>query len=161
MDRISQPRLLNAVFRNVYGMESHADSMDNRVMLQKAVFLMRERGVSCGDYEFVWDQYGPFSAELSDDMKIAVEDAPALSVAFSQEAMEIMECLKKAFFCETEYSLRYWAEAIASLLYLKKYVYPSYTDEEIIEALENRKKDLRNRKENQKAMKVLKKILAA
>ena len=48
MDRISQPRLLNAVFRNVYGMEFHADSMDNRVMLQKAVFLMRERGVSCG-----------------------------------------------------------------------------------------------------------------
>lgn len=44
MDRISQPRLLNAVFRNVYGMEFHADSMDNRVMLQKAVFLMRERG---------------------------------------------------------------------------------------------------------------------
>ena len=41
MDRISQPRLLNAVFRNVYGMEFHADSMDNRVMLQKAVFLMR------------------------------------------------------------------------------------------------------------------------
>ena len=160
MNRISQANLLNAVFDNVYGTKFRADCIDDRVKLQKAVFLMREIGVSCGDYEFVWDQYGPFSAELSDDMKMEV-DASEVSVEFNQEAIAIMECLKKAFACETTYSVRYWAEAIASLLYLKQYVYPSYTDEEIIQVLESRKTDLNRHDENIKAMNALKEILAA
>lgn len=159
MNRISQPKLLHAVFRNVYDTEFHADSMDNRVMLQKAIYLMREKGVSCGNYEFVWDQYGPFSAELSDDMKMTV-DTSMLSVEFNRKATAIMDCLKQAFAHETTYSVRYWVEAIASLLYLKQYVYPSYTDEEIIQVLEDRKIDLREHKENVKAMNVLKEILA-
>lgn len=160
MNRISQANLLNAVFWNVYGAKFHADCIDDRVKLQKAVFLMRERGISCGDYEFVWDQYGPFSAELSDDMKMEV-DVSGLPVEFNQEATEIMKCLKRAFACETTYSVRYWAETIASLLYLKQYVYPSYSDEEIIQVLERRKTDLNSHNENIKAMNVLKEILAA
>lgn len=160
MNRISQQKLLNAVFGSVYDAEFRPESMDNRVMLQKAVFLMREQGISCGDYEFVWDHFGPFSAELSDDMKMEMEDESTQSVAFSQEAIETMECLRKAFSYETEYSVRYWVEAIASLLYLKKYVYPSYSDEEIIQILENKKQDLRKHEENVKAMNVLKEMLA-
>jgi uncharacterized protein YwgA len=160
MNKISQANLLNAVFHNVYGTKFRPDCIDDRVKLQKAVFIMRERGISCGDYEFVWDQYGPFSAELSDDMKMEV-DASELSVKFNQEATDIMACLKRAFARETTYSVRYWAEAIASLLYLKQYVYPSYTDEDIIQVLERKKKDLNNHNENEKAMKVLQEILAA
>lgn len=160
MNRISQANLLNAVFGNVYGTKFQADCIDDRVKLQKAVFLMRERGISCGDYEFVWDQYGPFSAELSDDMKMEV-DASELPVEFNQEATVIMECLKRAFAYKTTYSVRYWVEAIASLLYLKQYVYPSYTDEEIIQVLECKKADLNSHNENIKAMKVLKEILVA
>jgi len=163
MNRISQQKLLNAVFSKVYGSEFQSADMDNRVMLQKAVFLMREQGVSCGDYEFVWDQYGPFSAELSDDMKMEIEDADNQQpVKFSLEALTIMERLKKAFSCETAYSVRYWAEAIASLFYLKQYMYPSYDDEKIIQVLETKKRDtLNNHEENVKAMNVLKEILAA
>ncbi len=160
MNRISQQKLLNAVFGSVYDAEFQPESMDNRVMLQKAVFLMREQGISCGDYEFVWDHFGPFSAELSDDMKMEIEDENTQPVEFNSEAVETMERLKKAFSCETEYSVRYWVEAIASLLYLKKYVYPSYNDQEIIQALEDKKQDLRQHEENVKAMNVLKEMLA-
>ena len=160
MNRISQQKLLNEVFRYVYGGEFHSGDIDSRVMLQKAVFLMREKGVSCGNYEFVWDQYGPFSAELSDDMKIEIDMSSEPSVEFNQDAIKIMGCLKDVFSRETEYSVRYWAEAVASLLYLKRYVYPSYTDDELIAKLEGQKKDLRMREENVKAMNVLKEILA-
>lgn len=159
--KISQPKLLNAVFSNVYGMEFHAESMDNRVMLQKAVFLMREQGVSCGDYEFVWDQFGPFSAELSDDMKMAVEDMSDEPVEFNQQAISIMERLKKAFSQESAYSRRYWVETLASLWYLKQYMYPSLDDEKIIQKLEDKKTDLRNHDENIKAMKILNEVLIA
>lgn len=162
MNRISQQKLLNAVFYNVYGTEFRSTNMDDKVMLQKAVFLMRERGVLCGDYEFVWDQYGPFSAELSDDMKMEIEDDDSQqSVEFSREALAIMERLKKAFTCETAYTIRSWAETIASLFYLKQYMYPSYDDDRIIQVLERKKKNLRNHEENVKAMNVLNEILTA
>lgn len=160
MNKISQPKLLNAVFCNVYGTEFHAEDLDDRVKLQKAVFLMREQGVSCGNYEFVWDQYGPFSAELSDDMKMVVDDISEQPIEFNQEAKKIMECLKKVFADKAAYSVRYWVEAIASLLYLKRYMYPSYADEKIIEVLEFKKPDLKNHEENIKAMKILNEILA-
>ncbi|MDE6567494.1 MAG: hypothetical protein K2K70_07160 [Lachnospiraceae bacterium] len=159
MSRISQPNLLYAVFSNVYGIDFQADNLEHRIMLQKAVFFMREQGVSCGDYEFVWDQFGPFSAELSDDMKMEVDESLP-PVEFNQEAIAIMDCLRKAFSFESTYSVRYWAEAIASLLYLKRYIYPSYTDDEIIDALEVRKTGLREHEENIKAMKTLKGIIA-
>lgn len=162
MNRISQQKLLNAVFYNVYGTKFSSTNMDDKVMLQKAVFLMRERGVLCGDYEFVWDQYGPFSAELSDDMKMEIEDDDNQQpVEFSHEAMAIMERLKKAFACETAYTVRCWAETIASLFYLKQYMYPSYEDDRIIQVLEDKKKNLRNHEENVKAMNVLNEILTA
>ncbi len=162
MSRISQQRLLNAVFYNVYGVEFCSTNMDDKVMLQKAVFLMREQGVSCGDYEFVWDQYGPFSAELSDDMKMEIENEDRqATVEFSSEAWTIMNRLKTAFAKDTAYSSRYWVEAIASVFYLKKYMYPSYDDAKIIQVLESKKKDLRNHEENIKAMNVLNEILAS
>lgn len=162
MNRISQQKLLNAVFYNVYGTEFCSTNMDDKVMLQKAVFLMREQGVLCGDYEFVWDQYGPFSAELSDDMKMEIEeDDSQKPVKFSPEALTIMERLKKAFTCETAYSVRCWAETIASLFYLRQYMYPSYDDDKIIEVLERKKSNLRNHEENVKAMNVLNDILIA
>lgn len=161
MNRISQQKLLNAVFYNVYGTKFRSTNMDDKIMLQKAVFLMRERGVLCGNYEFVWDQYGPFSAELSDDMKMEIEDEDDQTVEFSSDALHIMKCLKKAFASETAYSVRYWAETIASLFYLKQYMYPSYDDEKIIQVLECKKSNLKNHEENVKAMNVLNEILIA
>lgn len=160
MNRVSQPRLLSEVFFKVYGRAIQAERMDDRVMLQKAVFLMRERGISCGDYEFVWDHYGPFSAELSDDIKMTPADESS-SVKFNADAERVMENLKEVFARRTAYSVRCWAEAVASLLYLRRYMYPSYTDEEIIQVLEDKKDHLRNHSENRKAMDALKEILAA
>ena len=159
MKKLTQSNLLNDVFCNVYGTQFHSESIDDRVMLQKAVFLMREHGVTCGNYEFVWDQYGPFQAELSDDMKKPI-DAAASPTKFNDEAKAIMERLKKIFSYETSYSTRYWAEAIASLLYLKRYKYPSYIGEELVQVLEQTKSTLRNHEENIKAIKALEELFA-
>ena len=160
MKRISQKQVLSAVFEKVFGREFNAESLDDRVMLQKAVFLMREFGVSCGKYDFVWDHYGPFSAELSDDMKREATDETR--VEFSTKAEDVMQKLKETFEYQSEYSVRYWVEAVASLHYLKKYMYPSRDEQEIVEKLEIAKgATLGNRKENLEAMKCLKKLFAA
>lgn len=157
MNTISQQQLLRAVFSKVLDKEFHADSLDDRVILQKTVFFMRELGLSCGNYKFVWDLYGPFSPALSDDMKKKVREEK--EIVFNQDAEEIMQRLKKVFAKGESYKLRYWIEAVASLHYLKKYVYPSRSDEEVIAVLEREKKDcLCNHQENLRAMNALTEI---
>ena len=160
MNRVSQQQLLNAVFREVLDREFQADSLDDRVILQKIVFFMREMGVSCGSYKFVWDLYGPFSPALSDDMKkhLKKEEAP---VVFNPYAKEVMEKLSKVFHGYKSYQLRYWVEAIASLHYLREYMYPSYSDEKIIAELERQKREtLCDHQENLRAMNALEEIFA-
>ena len=40
--------------------------------------MLREFGVSCGRYDFVWDHFGPISPDISDDMKKEVFLAEAV-----------------------------------------------------------------------------------
>lgn len=153
MKKISQQLLLSAVFRKVMSRELISDDLGDRIILQKIVFLMHEMGISCGDYRFVWDLYGPFSPALSDDMKKrVVEERPVL---FNSDAEDAMRSINRIFFEKTEYELRSWIEAIASLLYLKEYMYPSYSNEELTAELERRKPALQNHKENLRALAIL------
>ncbi len=159
MKKPSQQRLLCVVFFNVFGREFDASSMDDRVMLQKAVFFMHELGVSCGDYTFSWDCYGPFSPDLSDDMKKEVKDD--IQVNFSQKAKGVIEKLKNLFGIQSDYTERYWAETLASLYYLKNYMYPTSTDEAIVQKLEDIKRgSLDNHTENCKAINTLNGLFA-
>lgn len=160
MNRIPQQSILRAVFARVYGREFQAAVMDDRVMMQKAVFLLREFGVSCGPYDFVWDYYGPFSPDLSDDMKREAPDGVP-DIEFDNKAKRVMVLLSEVFSENLKYSPRYWAEAVASIRYLMVYMYPSCSEEEIIDKLEEIKTDsLRDREENIRAMNSTKKLFA-
>lgn len=161
MKRIPQQSILRAVFARVYGREFQAEVMDDRVMMQKAVFLLREFGVSCGPYDFVWDYYGPFSPDLSDDMKMEVSDDIPF-IEFDSKAERVMNSLAEIFSENMRYSERYWAEAIASFRYLMAYMYPSCSEEEVIDKLETIKIDtLKDHEENIRAMKSMKKLFAS
>ena len=151
MKRPSQQRVLCTIFLNVFDRKFDSKSMDDKVMLQKVVFFMHEVGVYCGDYNFSWDHYGPFSSDLSDDMKREVEDD--IPVEFSEKAKQLMQEMKKIFSVDSEYSQRYWVEAMASLYYMKKYMYPTWPDEKIVDKLAKIKsKTLGNYVENQRVM---------
>lgn len=159
MKMVSQQRLLNIIFNKVYEKEFNREDLDDRIMLQKAVFLLREFGVSCGEYDFVWDHYGPFSPDLSDDMKKEVTDQG--DVEFTDKADKIITQLREVFSAHGEYSVRYWSEAVASLRYLMVYMYPLLSDDEIINKLEEeKKKTLINHEENVRAMRYVKQLFA-
>lgn len=159
MKKVSQQRMLSVIFEKVYGREFRKEDLDDRVMLQKAVFLLREFGVSCGRYDFVWDHFGPFSPDLSDDMK--KESADNEDVEFTDKAEKVMERLNKLFSNHGEYTMRYWAEAIASLRYLMTHMYPLYSDEKIISKLEEMKSEsLFKHDENLRALKEMKTLFA-
>lgn len=154
MAKIKQQQLLRAVYNEVYGSAFDPSDIDQRVMLQKAVFMLHECGVMCGDYRFVWDQYGPFSAPLSDDMKkeLPLEE---VTINFSRRAKEKISIIRAAFSQNGEYSVRDWSETIASLLYIKEHMNPLYNDEQVIEKLEHEKAWLNNHAENVRAMNIL------
>lgn len=158
MKKVSQQRLLNIIFEKVFSEKFNKDEMDDRIMLQKAVYLLREFGVSCGEYDFVWDHYGPFSPDLSDDMKKEVTDCG--DVEFTDKANRHMEQLCEIFSDNGEYSVRYWSEAVASLRYLMVHMYPLWSDEQIIGELEKEKRTLSKHEENVRAMKCVKQLFA-
>lgn len=161
MKKIPQQSVLKAVFARVYGREFQATVMDDRVMMQKAVFLLREFGVSCGPYDFVWDYYGPFSPDLSDDMKMETPDGIP-SIEFDSKAIRVMDLLAEVFSEYKKYSPRYWAEAVASFRYCMAYMYPSCSEEEVISKLEAIKTgSLKDHEENIRAMKSMKKLFAS
>ena len=90
--------------------------------------------------------------------KRVIEEKP---VIFNQNAEEAMEKLNKVLKKYKSYEPRYWIEAIAFLFYLKEYMYPSYSNEEVIAELEMRKKEtLNNHDENLRAMNALEEIFA-
>lgn len=159
MKRPSQQKILHDIFFNVFEREFNANSMDDRVMLQKVVFFMHELGVYCGDYTFSWDCYGPFSPDLSDDMKKEIKED--IKVDFSEKSNKVMDDLKNMFNINSEYLKRYWVETLASLYYLKNYMYPTSTDNEIIQYLEDIKgKYLNKHSDNCKAINVLNNLFA-
>ncbi|MBQ9610566.1 MAG: hypothetical protein IJV15_14130 [Lachnospiraceae bacterium] len=158
MIKIKQKELLETVFGKIYSKEFDAKSIDDRITMQKTVFLMREMGVSCGNYEFIWDQFGPFSAKLSDDLKVDNTEK-SQEIKFNKKADEVISKIKRIAEIKSEYNIRYWMETIASLCYLKKYMYPSFDDDKIIEILESKKNYLNKREINKMAFGNLKEIM--
>ena len=61
--------------------------------------MLREFGVSCGRYDFVWDHFGPISPDISDDMKKEVFLAEA--VENINRIMQV-ELIPEEGSCETE-----------------------------------------------------------
>ena len=159
MSKVSQQKLLNTLFEIVYGRGFQSQDREDRILLQKAIFLMREVGISCGKYFFVWDHYGPFSPELSDDMKLPV-DPDEQDMSFNDATEKVMQQLSELFSSPFEYSQLHWVETIASLKYMKDYMYPTYDDEQLIAELEARKGYLSRHDENQKAMAALNAFMA-
>ena len=61
-------RSLLPVYKMLYGRNFHYVNFDQRLEMQKAVYLLQDMGVPIGDYGFRWYQHGPYSQNLQDDM---------------------------------------------------------------------------------------------
>ena len=151
MDGVSQAALLGSVFQTVFEMDFDVQDPNQRIMMQKMVYLLMKMGVNCGDYQFYWDKFGPFSIDLCYDMRGKVETDGAFT--FSDDGKKAMETLKEVFLESTVYPVHHWVEAIGSLEYLRDSVYPSANDDKLARKLVARKDYLDNQGENEKALK--------
>lgn len=94
---------------------------DNRLQIQKAVYLAQVAGVNLG-YRFGWYVRGPYSSALADDYYAAAANLPALKDFRAGDSLK--ESLKgvKAIVaaCPPGIPKAQWLESVASVDYLRR-----------------------------------------
>lgn len=151
--------LLKPVFRSIFGREFRSDAFEDRLEMQKAVYLLQNMGISVGDYRFMWYKHGPYSQTLQNDI-LNWHGVDDININFSADAKKEIETLKNAIFKEgLEYSECQWVECLGSLHYIKENLLPSSAeDETILNVLKEKKPHLNNNKDNKIALQTLKEL---
>lgn len=152
-------RFLKPLYKFVYGEEFEPRDFEARMKLQKEIYLLQEEGINVGDYDFLWYKHGPYSQTLQNDI-LNLSNTPDVELKYTDEAESILKELRTMIHKSTQYTLSQWVECLASLQYLRSNVFGRSAKEmDIINELQTRKPHLNNRRENQKAIRLLKKYI--
>ena len=74
--------LLKPVFKSIFNKEFNASEFEDRLEMQKAVYLLQNMGISVGDYRFLWYKHGPYSQTLQNDI-LNLQSAKDVNIDFS------------------------------------------------------------------------------
>ena len=147
--------LLKPVYEQVYGEKFNASTFENRMEMQKAIYILQEAGIRVGDYDFLWYKHGPYCQNLQDDI-LCLNSTPDIVIKYSEDAKEVMKRVKDVFSMNVNYSRSEWVECLASLQYLRANVFSlSASNEKIVDSLMMRKSHLSNKEENLLALEKL------
>lgn len=153
--------ILKEVYKNVFEKDFDSSKFEERLKMQKMVYLLQNMGISIGDYNFLWYKHGPYSQVLQNDI-LSEEDIKPIDLKYSNDAKKEIDKLKKAMAEENlHYSQAEWIECLGSLLYIKENVLSSSSNEDdIIKELKKRKPHLDNDTDNKKAFSILDGLIA-
>lgn len=138
------------VFNELYEKNFDYADFDQRMEMQKAIYLLQDMGVPVGEYGFRWYLHGPYSQSLQDDMyyedgrncsKLILNKEYANNI---QKLHDIIQSPERG-----DYPISNWVECLASLHYLHKNVLSfDATEQEVVSELEKRKPHLNNHNTN-------------
>lgn len=137
-------RYLCPVYKMLYNQDFDYSDFDQRMQMQKAVYLLQDMGVPVGDYGFRWYKHGPYSQTLHDDMFFE-NGRTALAFPLHREYSEKIHKLRDVISSTQRgsYTIAQWVECLASLHYLKENMLDfNATDREVVAELERRKTHL-------------------
>lgn len=146
-------RYLLPVYKTLYEHDFSYSEFDQRMEMQKAVYLLQDMGVPVGDYGFRWYRHGPYSQRLQDDMYYESGRACA-ELTLSKEYADSIARLHTVIHSKKRgtYSIGHWVECLASLHYLHENLLDfNVSGEEVVQELEKRKKHLDNHSTNMSA----------
>lgn len=151
--------LLKPVFKSIFDRDFKPDVFEDRMEMQKAVYLLQNMGISVGDYRFMWYKHGPYSQTLQNDI-LNLYGVDDIDINFSADAKKEIDTLKNVIFKEgLEYNESQWVECLGSLHYIKENLLPSTAgDETVLKELKNRKPHLSNDKDDRIALEILKEL---
>jgi len=138
-------------YEGILGEPFDAAQFNDKLTMQKIIYLMRELGVDCG-CRFVWHTYGPYSQSLQTKLNQMRNGADITAPELTDKAKVAMNKLKGALNRpQGTYSVFKWIETLGSAHYLKRYIHPAYGREEIVDELMRRKPYLSDRRANELA----------
>lgn len=153
--------LLKPVYESIFGNVFRSNYFEDRMQMQKSIYLLQELGLSVGDYDFKWYKHGPYSQSLQNDIlnSSGIETVP---ISYSADAKVVIEALKAIIFQDgISYDTCKWLECLGSLHYIKDNLLPSSAStEDVLTALESRKPHLDCHSDNKKALLDLEKLFA-
>lgn len=156
-------KFLKPVYQKVFDQPFSYGIFEDRLMMQKMVYLLQEEGVNIGHYGFEWYKHGPYSQALLDDM-YAEDRTESVALNYTADAEERVNKLKMMFNDEEAkqgYGMKNWTECLASIHFLRKKELGSNTSEErVLQVLKGRKPHLDNDSLNKKAYKAISEFIA-
>ena len=149
-------------YKEIYHETFSYDSFENRMKMQKAIYLLQEIGAPVGDYAFFWYKHGPYSQDLQDAMYVVGDkETTTVSVTFSPDMNLAVQRVSELLNRKVSYSSGHWAECLASLHYLQTNIFSaSVRPEEIVDELQKRKPHLNNRTLNLEALRLVSELCA-
>lgn len=176
-------KMFLALYKELYGKQYVCDKESKltndtivveHLQAQKATYLLLQCNILIGDYDFVWDKRGPFSAELQEllkglDMKPkdvkrfyklynANTDAGLKLLLTEKQILRtrtLINRLKDYLYVEDDNKRSLNCELIGSLVYLSQTVLPGRSFDEVNNELTRRKGYLNDNAFNEKVWKVL------
>ncbi len=143
-------RYLLPVYKLLYERDFSYSDFDQRMEMQKAVYLLQDMGVPIGDYGFRWYLHGPYSQSLQDDMHYE-SGRPVTTLTLSKEYSENIARLHDVIHSKERmnYSVSSWVECLASLHYLRENLLCfDASEEDVVHELEKRKPHLKEHRTN-------------
>lgn len=155
--------VLGSVFKKIYEKTFSKNSFDDRLEMQKAMYLLQELGISVGDYDFMWYKHGPYSQSLQNDILNFQTKDTDINVSYSRDAETVIQALNNVIMhSDIHYDTKDWAECLGSMQYLRENILPSSaSDEQVIEELVKRKNHLNKHDDNKVALERLKELFVA
>lgn len=143
---------LYTIYKAIYR-EPFCNTYMNRCKLQSAVFLLQEMGFPCLEkYWFGRWSFGLYSKELDAEFRsISLGQLQTKELSFRKEFVVLLHKCRELIFSSSRdvYNIRCWAECLATLLYLRKYVMSKGASvEEVLAELSARNPDLNCKDEN-------------
>ena len=112
--------------------------MDSKKEMQKAIFILSLSGMTFENYYgYVWDEYGPYSSELAEDLKIYCSTDVKIKCDFNDKELDLINKFRKMLseFAEgKQYDVVNVVEAKASMMFFKE-IDINLTNEEILSKL--------------------------
>lgn len=152
---------LKPAYQKIFHKPFSYSSFEQRMEMQKAVYLLQEMGVPVGDYAFFWYKHGPYSQDLQDAMYTVDSQESPSNITFSSDMESALEKLSALLNKDVKYKKPQWAECLASLHYLQANVFSASSDsKEIVAELKRRKPHLDDDKLNLEALKMVTELCA-
>ncbi len=122
---MNKSQILLSLVLNESGVPASVEEFENRLLVQKSVYLLQQRGVELG-YPYIWYVRGPYSSRLADDLFSLVklesgEAGEAKAYALGEKTRDVIGKIKTLL--APDLSLQERAkhlELLASVLFLIK-----------------------------------------